>query len=234
MPTGRKGQDAARSKRKQQVKQSEKSGSKSRQTDNDAADALDTWTSIDALPDRGDGFQDVRYVSKGMAGKKWHKEDLVDQNPGLQGLGMLSFEFLDLSESEARALTTVGSKDAEAPLASSAQLYNSDTAESEFDLVPMEDSEPASDALGDASGLGGTADSANKVDLPRKAGKKRKRTLKSETEEDTLEQEAEFEKTAREWAPLRLHPLLIRGVARLGFTNPTPIQLGCVPEATIK
>lgn len=68
---------------------------------------LDTWTSIPSLPSRSDGFQDVQYKSARAETQKWQKEEILDVNPGLQGLGMLSFEVLDLTQDEARAITDV-------------------------------------------------------------------------------------------------------------------------------
>lgn len=33
------------------------------------------------------------------------------------------------------------------------------------------------------------------------------------------------------WKELRLHPLLIKSIRRLGFREPTPIQKACIPAA---
>lgn len=33
------------------------------------------------------------------------------------------------------------------------------------------------------------------------------------------------------WKELRLHPLLIQSMQRLGFSEPTPIQKACIPAA---
>lgn len=33
------------------------------------------------------------------------------------------------------------------------------------------------------------------------------------------------------WNELRLHPLLMRSICRLGFKDPTPIQKACIPAA---
>jgi len=33
------------------------------------------------------------------------------------------------------------------------------------------------------------------------------------------------------WNELRLHPLLMKSITRLGFKEPTPIQRACIPAA---
>lgn len=33
------------------------------------------------------------------------------------------------------------------------------------------------------------------------------------------------------WKELRLHPLLMKSICRLGFKEPTPIQKACIPAA---
>lgn len=33
------------------------------------------------------------------------------------------------------------------------------------------------------------------------------------------------------WNELRLHPLLMKAVCKLGFKEPTPIQKACIPAA---
>lgn len=45
--------------------------------------------------------------------------------------------------------------------------------------------------------------------------------------EDEAEAYAEF----YAWNELRLHPLLMKSISRLGFKEPTPIQRTCIPAA---
>lgn len=45
--------------------------------------------------------------------------------------------------------------------------------------------------------------------------------------EDELLDDPEFEA----WNKLRLHPLIMKSIRRLGFKEPTPIQKKCIPKA---
>ena len=49
---------------------------------------------------------------------------------------------------------------------------------------------------------------------------------KDDVECDSVD-EAEF----YQWNELRLHPLLMKSINRLGFKQPTPIQKACIPAA---
>lgn len=49
---------------------------------------------------------------------------------------------------------------------------------------------------------------------------------KDDVEGDSVD-EAEF----YEWNELRIHPLLMKSIHRLGFKQPTPIQKACIPAA---
>lgn len=51
-------------------------------------------------------------------------------------------------------------------------------------------------------------------------------TIKDDLEE-VLVDEAEF----YAWNELRLHPMLMTSIYRLGFKEPTPIQKACIPAA---
>ncbi|XP_050374233.1 DEAD-box ATP-dependent RNA helicase 13 isoform X2 [Argentina anserina] len=67
---------------------------------------------------------------------------------------------------------------------------------------------------------------------------KKKVTAKEaqKTEESTAEEKDEVEEQVDEneycaWNELRLHPLIIRSIYRLGFKEPTAIQKACIPAA---
>ena len=45
------------------------------------------------------------------------------------------------------------------------------------------------------------------------------------------ETEAEAYSEFYAWNELRLHPLLMKSISRLGFKEPTPIQRACIPSA---
>ncbi|KAK6254651.1 hypothetical protein SCA6_015956 [Theobroma cacao] len=53
---------------------------------------------------------------------------------------------------------------------------------------------------------------------------------KDDEEEEMLE-EAEAYSEFYAWNELRLHPLLMKSISRLGFKEPTPIQRACIPAA---
>lgn len=50
--------------------------------------------------------------------------------------------------------------------------------------------------------------------------------MKDDTGEDNID-ETEF----YAWNELRLHPLLMKAIYKLGFKEPTPIQKACIPAA---
>lgn len=49
--------------------------------------------------------------------------------------------------------------------------------------------------------------------------------------EEDLVSEAEISTEFDAWNELRLHPLLMKSIYRLGFKEPTPIQKACIPAA---
>ncbi|XVE81965.1 hypothetical protein DITRI_Ditri15bG0108800 [Diplodiscus trichospermus] len=52
-----------------------------------------------------------------------------------------------------------------------------------------------------------------------------------EEEEEEMLDEAEAYSEFYAWNELRLHPLLMKSISRLGFKEPTPIQRACIPAA---
>jgi len=54
-------------------------------------------------------------------------------------------------------------------------------------------------------------------------------TIAEPKEEDDKELVDEYEYNA--WNELRLHPLLMKAIQKLGFKEPTPIQKACIPAA---
>lgn len=48
---------------------------------------------------------------------------------------------------------------------------------------------------------------------------------------DDVEGESVDETEFYAWNELRLHPLLMKSIYRLGFKEPTPIQKACIPAA---
>lgn len=48
---------------------------------------------------------------------------------------------------------------------------------------------------------------------------------------DDVEGESVDETEFYGWNELRLHPLLMKSIYRLGFKEPTPIQKACIPAA---
>lgn len=50
-------------------------------------------------------------------------------------------------------------------------------------------------------------------------------------EEEEMLYEAEAYSEFYAWNELRLHPLLMKSISRLGFKEPTPIQRACIPAA---
>lgn len=46
-------------------------------------------------------------------------------------------------------------------------------------------------------------------------------------DEESIMKESEF----NAWTDLRLHPLLMKSIYRLGFKEPTPVQRACIPAA---
>lgn len=51
-------------------------------------------------------------------------------------------------------------------------------------------------------------------------------TTNNENEDDLVDED-EFDA----WRELRLHPLLMNAIYKLGFKHPTPIQKACIPAA---
>lgn len=50
-------------------------------------------------------------------------------------------------------------------------------------------------------------------------------------DKDDVERESINEAEYCEWNELRLDPLLMKSIHRLGFKQPTPIQKACIPAA---
>ncbi|XP_015887722.3 DEAD-box ATP-dependent RNA helicase 13 [Ziziphus jujuba] len=77
------------------------------------------------------------------------------------------------------------------------------------------------------------------IEQKRKKGKKKKVKESQKKEEppavsnskDDVEEEAVDETEYYAWNELRLHPLIMKSIYRLGFKEPTPIQKACVPAA---
>ncbi|GMI95885.1 hypothetical protein like AT3G16840 [Hibiscus trionum] len=55
--------------------------------------------------------------------------------------------------------------------------------------------------------------------------------IDSKDEEEEMSYEDEAYPEFYEWNELRLHPLLMKSISRLGFKEPTPIQRSCIPAA---
>lgn len=51
--------------------------------------------------------------------------------------------------------------------------------------------------------------------------------LLEDEEEETLLEDGEY----HVWNELRLHPLILKSIYKLGFKEPTPIQKACIPAA---
>ncbi|KAE8721357.1 DEAD-box ATP-dependent RNA helicase 13 [Hibiscus syriacus] len=65
-----------------------------------------------------------------------------------------------------------------------------------------------------------------------KAKKKKKKIIDSkDTEEEEMPYGDEAYPEFYEWNELRLHPLLMKSISRIGFKEPTPIQRACIPAA---
>lgn len=48
---------------------------------------------------------------------------------------------------------------------------------------------------------------------------------------DDIEEEPVDDAEYYAWNELRLHPLIMKSIYRLGFKEPTPIQKACIPAA---
>lgn len=49
--------------------------------------------------------------------------------------------------------------------------------------------------------------------------------------EEELVDEIEVPPEYNAWIELRLHPLIMKSIYRLGFKEPTPVQKACIPAA---
>ncbi|KAK9087739.1 hypothetical protein Syun_030133 [Stephania yunnanensis] len=96
---------------------------------------------------------------------------------------------------------------------------------------------------GSDGGLVGDGDEPKKKKKKQKKKKKRKEQVSEEPansssscvsvqeEARSLDGDAEREFDFYAWNELRLHPLIMKSIYRLGFKEPTPIQKACIPAA---
>lgn len=97
------------------------------------------------------------------------------------------------------------------------------------------------DSSGDGVEDGTEEEVVDKKNIKKKKKKKKKVTKKNLTNEesatvvsndkDDVEGDSVDEAEFYEWNELRLHPLLMKSIHRLGFKQPTPIQKACIPAA---
>ncbi|KAK1591633.1 hypothetical protein Q3G72_010722 [Acer saccharum] len=107
-----------------------------------------------------------------------------------------------------------------------------------------DDNEDVVDGVDDQSGEEIDEEKDVKNEKKKKKKKKKKKAKKTENTkepvavsngqddvEEDLVDEAEIPPEYSAWNELRLHPLLLRSIDRIGFKEPTPIQKACIPAA---